>query len=228
MIKIFSDGANLKDMLEIYYKVDGYTTNPTLMKKAGITDYHTFAKEVLEWIKDKPISFEVFFDDLFEMENQARLIASWADNIYIKIPITNTKGISTESVIQRLSKSGIKVNVTAILTVEQGITAIRALSHAKTPGIVSVFAGRIADTGRNPENVIKLILNIMSTKPHIELLWASTRELYNIKQAEKCGCHIITVTPEILKKLSMLDKDLNELSLETVQMFYNDARGFTL
>lgn len=224
-IKLFADGADIGEMYELYNKkiVSGYTTNPSLMRKAGVKDYKKFAKEVLELIPDMPISFEVFSDDIHEMEKEAREISSWGKNIYVKIPITNTSGMSTSSLIKNLSSDGIKVNITAILTPTQVDDIIDYLDK-QTPSIVSVFAGRIADTGMDPVPIMTYISKIVRNH-NIELLWASTREVLNIIQAQNCGCHIITVTPDILKKLPMLGKDLTELSLETVQMFYNDAKS---
>lgn len=225
-IKIFSDGAFIKEMVRAYLEksVDGFTTNPTLMRKVGITDYEQFAKNVLEEIKDMPISFEVFSDDLGDMEREARKIASWGDNVYVKIPITNTKGEKTIPLIQKLSQDGIKLNITAILTIDQVALVATALSR-ETPSVVSVFAGRIADTGMNPLPVMKEAAKILSVNPKIELLWASTREILNLAQAEECGCHIITIPPDILKKVPMLGKNLTEVSLDTVKTFYNDAQA---
>ena len=223
-IKIFSDGANLEEMIIMNKKdfVHGMTTNPSLMKKAGIKDYKTFAKNVLKEIKTKPISFEVFSDDFSEMEKQAKEIASWAQNVYVKIPITNTKKESSISLIKNLAKNNIKLNITAIMTLEQVKSVVSVLKH-DTPSIISVFAGRIADTGRDPIPVMKESLNIMKTNTKSELLWASSRELLNIFQAEEIGCHIITVTKEIISKLKFIDYDLSEYSLDTVKGFYKDA-----
>ena len=223
-IKIFSDGANLEEMIIMNKKdfVHGMTTNPSLMKKAGINDYKTFAKNVLKEIKTKPISFEVFSDDFSEMEKQAKEIASWAQNVYVKIPITNTKKESSISLIKNLAKNNIKLNITAIMTLEQVKSVVSVLNH-DTPSIISVFAGRIADTGRDPIPVMKESLNIMKTNTKSELLWASSRELLNIFQAEEIGCHIITVTKEIISKLKFIDYDLSEYSLDTVKGFYKDA-----
>ena len=223
-IKIFSDGANLEEMIIMNKKdfVHGMTTNPSLMKKAGINDYKTFAKNVLKEIKTKPISFEVFSDDFSEMEKQAKEIASWAQNVYVKIPITNTKKESSISLIKNLAKNNIKLNITAIMTLEQVKSVVSVLNH-DTPSIISVFAGRIADTGRDPIPVMKESLNIMKTNTISELLWASSRELLNIFQAEEIGCHIITVTKEIISKLKFIDYDLSEYSLDTVKGFYKDA-----
>jgi len=223
-IKIFADGANVTEMKKVYSEgiVKGFTTNPTLMKKDGVKDYVAFAKDVLSEIKDMPISFEVFTDDFESMERQAREIGSWGENVFIKIPITNTKGEPSYELIKKLSDDGMKLNITAILTLEQ-IENVSKNINEKTPAIVSLFAGRIADTGRDPIPYIKESLKILKGNPNAELLWASSRELLNIFQAEECGCHIITVTNDLLKKLQMVNKDLKELSLDTVKMFYNDA-----
>jgi transaldolase len=223
-IKIFSDGANAREMIEANSKgiINGFTTNPTLMKKDGVTDYRDFAREVLSHIKDKPISFEVFTDDFDSMEVQAKEIGSWGDNVYIKIPVTNTKGEPSFNLVKKLTSEGYKLNVTAILTVEQVKNVADSLSH-DVPSIVSVFAGRIADTGRDPIPYMIESKEILNSNPNAELLWASPREVLNIYQAQNCGCDIITVTNDLLKKLSMAGKDLGELSLDTVKMFYNDA-----
>jgi transaldolase len=230
-IKIYADGAEKASMLALAQEpfVKGLTTNPTLMRKAGVSDYVGFAKEILAAITKKPISFEVFSDDFADMERQAREIASWGKNVYVKIPITNTQGKSAIPLVKKLSEDGIKLNVTAILTMEQIKQTIGALS-AKTPAIVSVFAGRIADTGIDPRPVMKEAKRLMKKKKNIELLWASSRELYNIYDAEAVGTDIITVTPDILKKLRLVGYDNKKLSLETVQMFYEDGvkAGYTL
>jgi transaldolase len=225
-IKLYADGADMEGMIEEYRKgiASGFTTNPTLMKKAGVISYEEFAKAALKAIPDLPISFEVFSDDFSGMEKEARKIAGWGDNVYIKIPVTNTKGESTAPLVNELSHDGLKLNVTAILTVDQVKTVAKALFPA-TPSIVSVFAGRIADTGVDPIPIMKESVKILKSNPKAELLWASTRELLNLIQAESCGCHIITITNDILKKVPLVGKDLRELSLETVQMFYNDAKG---
>jgi len=225
-IKLFADGADLNDMIEEYKKgiASGFTTNPTLMKKAGVKSYEEFAKAALKAIPDLPLSFEVFSDDLHGMEREARKIGSWGNNVYIKIPVTNTKGESTAPLVKKLSQDGLKLNVTAILTVDQVKTVAKALSPT-TPSIVSVFAGRIADTGVDPMPIMKESVKILKSNPKAELLWASTRELLNLIQAESCGCHIITITNDILKKVQLVGKDLNQLSLETVQMFYTDAQS---
>jgi transaldolase len=225
-IKLYADGADLKEMIEVYNEgiVNGFTTNPTLMKKAGVKNYEEFAKSAIKAIPDLPISFEVFSDDLDGMEREARKIAGWGDNAYIKIPVTNTIGESTASLVKKLSYDRLKLNVTAILTLEQ----VKQISHAlspTTPSIVSVFAGRIADTGKDPVPMMKEAVDILKSNTKSELLWASTRELLNLVQAESCGCHIITITNDILKKVPMIGTNLNELSLDTVKMFYNDAQG---
>ena len=225
-IKLYADGADLNSMIDEYKKgiTSGFTTNPTLMKKAGVKSYKEFAKAALKAIPDLPISFEVFSDDLSSMEREARKIGSWGNNVYIKIPVTNTNGESTTPLVKKLSHEGLKLNVTAILTVDQVKTVAKALSP-NTPSIVSVFAGRIADTGTDPMPIMKASVKILKSNPKAELLWASTRELLNLIQAESCGCHIITITNDILKKVPLMGKDLNQLSLETVQMFYNDAQS---
>lgn len=225
-IKIYADGADLAQMFEQAQDpgISGFTTNPSLMKKSGVTDYEGFAKEALSVIT-KPISFEVFADDFNEMERQARLISSWGENVYVKIPITNTRGESSIPLIERLSKDGVKVNVTAVFTVAQVIDVAKVLIG---PAILSIFCGRIADTGRNPSTFCHLAATFCGT--NVEVLWASTRELLNIKQAEECGCDIITVPNDLLKKMNLIGKDLTEYSLETVKMFRDDAKasGFSL
>jgi transaldolase len=225
-IKLYADGADLNGMIEEYKKgiASGFTTNPTLMKKAGVKSYEEFAKAALKAIPDLPISFEVFSDDLSGMEREARKIAGWGKNVYIKIPVTNTKGESTAPLVKKLSHDGLKLNVTAILTLDQVKTVAKALSP-DTPSIVSIFAGRIADTGRDPMPIMKDAVKVLKPLPKAELLWASTRELLNLVQAESSGCHIITITNDILKKVPQVGKDLSLLSLETVQMFYSDAQS---
>lgn len=225
-VKIFSDGADIEQMKESYKSgiVKGFTTNPTLMRKANVSDYKAFAKEAVKAIPDLPISFEVFSDDFDIMEKEALEIASWGKNVNIKIPITNTKGVSSVPLIKKLSSQGLFLNITAILTVEQVKQVSEAISKSSKT-IVSVFAGRIADTGRDPKPIMKQAKEILSKNENAYLLWASSRELLNIFEAEECGCDIITVTPDILKKLHLIGKDLTELSLETVQMFYKDAQS---
>ncbi len=222
--KIFADGADKSGMLEMarHDWIKGFTTNPTLMRKVGVEDYETFAHEVLEVITDRPISFEVISDDFEEMEKQARRIANWAENVYVKIPVTNTRRNPTTELIRRLSHDGIKVNVTAILTLEQIVTVSEALEGG-SPAYVSLFAGRVADTGRDPVPIMKAAVESLRKYSNIELIWASPRELLNLFQASAIGCHILTATTDILKKLELIGKDLNELSLDTVKMFYDDA-----
>jgi transaldolase len=224
-IKIFADGADLQGMLEMAAKpyISGLTTNPTLMRKVGVTNYTQFANDVLNKIKDKPISFEVFSDDLNEMVLQGQKIASWGENVYVKIPITNTKGESTKSVIRQLVSLGIKINITAIMTETQVEEIFEALDP-KVPSYISVFAGRIADTGRDPMPLMSKVVKLISHNNSAEVIWASPRELLNIYHAAECGCHIITATNDILKKLDLVNKDLHEYSLETVKMFYEDAK----
>ena len=224
-VKLFADGADKLGIIEMNKNslISGFTTNPTLMKVAGIKDYRPFALDILSHIKDKPISFEVFSDDFNEMEKQALEIASWANNVYVKIPITNTKSESSKNLIERLSNAGVKVNVTAMMSVSQVKNILPALSNSPS-SYVSVFAGRVADTGRDPLNVMVGVLELLKKYPKIELIWASPRELYNVVQANDIGCHIITATNDILKKLPILGKDLDEYSLETVKMFYDDAK----
>lgn len=223
-VKIFADGADKDGMLEMYNKtfIKGLTTNPTLMKKAGIVDYEAFAKDILQEVKGKSISFEVFSDELAEMEKQALKISKWGENVYVKIPVTNTKGIPTYSLIKKLSDGGVKVNVTAIMTLEQVRDVVLSLND-NVPSYVSVFAGRIADTGVDPVPLMSAAVKITSLKPKAEVIWASPRELLNVFQANEIGCQIITVTNDILKKLELVDYDLNLYSLDTVKMFYNDA-----
>jgi transaldolase len=230
-IKIFADGADLKAMRAAAANplIQGFTTNPTLMRQAGITDYKAFALEVLREITDRPISFEVFADDFPTMEEQAREIASWGDNVYVKIPVSNTKGEFAGPLLAILSRAGIKLNVTAIMTLDQVERVGEALAE-NVPAVVSVFAGRVADTGRDPVPHMAEALRLLQNRPKAELLWASPREVLNIFQANDIGCHIITVTPDHLKKLSLVAKDLAEYSRETVSMFYTDATsaGFTI
>jgi len=230
-IKIFADGADKSGMLEMNSRsyISGLTTNPTLMKRAGITDYSTFCKDILKHINDKPISFEVFSDSFDEMERQATEISSWGDNIYVKIPITNTKKEPCYDMIRRLSSRGIKLNITAIFTLEQVKNVVNVLDP-NISNYISVFAGRIADTGIDPIPIMKESVELLKVSEKFELIWASPRELLNIIQADEIGCHIITVTNDILSKLKLLSYDLDEYSLDTVKMFYRDAveAGFTL
>ena len=230
-VKIYADGADRDGMLEMYAKpyIQGFTTNPTLMKKAGITDYKAFAHEILQAIPDRPISFEVFADEFIDMERQALEIKTWGENVYVKIPVSNTRQEMAYDLIDRLSGAGVHLNVTAILTLEQVQNVADALKDGPD-SIVSVFAGRIADTGLDPVPVMQKALTLLEVAPKAELLWASPREVLNIYQADNIGCHIITATNDLIRKLALGGKDLAEYSLETVQMFYDDAQsaGYTL
>lgn len=230
-IKLFMDGADINEMVKNAAdpKIQGFTTNPTLMNKAGVKDYEKFAREVIAKIPNKPVSFEVFSDELSEMEEEARIINSWGGNTYIKIPISNTKGKSTIPSIKKLSAEGFSLNITAIMTLKQ-VKEVAKVVNQKARTIVSVFAGRIADTGKDPIPVMKESLKILKPNKNAELLWASPRELLNLIQADECGCHIITATTDILKKQSLIGKDLDQFSLETVKMFYDDAKaaGFSI
>jgi len=230
-IKIFADGADKAGMLELYRNpiIKGFTTNPTLMRKAGVGDYRSFAREIITAIPDRPISFEVLSDEFDEMERQALEIASWGENVYVKIPITNTRGFSSHDLIYRLVRAGVRLNVTALMTLGQ-VREIGPTLAEGPSGVVSIFAGRVADSGRDPVPHMAAAIELLRPYPNLELLWASPRELLNIFQADAIGCHIITVSHDILKKLSLVGKDLNEYSLDTVKMFYNDAReaGYTL
>ncbi|MBP1641175.1 MAG: transaldolase [Bacteroidetes bacterium] len=230
-VKIFADGADKKSMIEMYDQpyIKGLTTNPTLMKKAGITDYESFAKDILRTVTDKPLSFEVFSDELAEMKRQALKISTWGDNVYVKIPITNTKKETTCEIIKELSDSGVKLNITAIMTLQQVIDVVSSL-NANTPSYVSIFAGRIADTGIDPLPLMSAAIEIIKLKPLAEVIWASPREFLNIFQADEIGCQIITVTNDILKKIPLINYDLEQYSLDTVKMFYHDAltAGFQL
>lgn len=223
-VKIFADGADKAGMIEMYHHpmIQGLTTNPTLMRKAGIRDYKAFALDVLSEIKDKPISFEVFSDDFAEMERQAMEIANWGANIFIKIPVTNTKKIPSYPLIERLSAQKIKLNVTALMTLHQVREVVQSL-QADVPSYISVFAGRIADTGRDPLPLMAAAVELLKLLPAAELIWASPRELLNIMHADMIGCHIITITNDIIKKLSLVGYDLETYSLDTVKMFYHDA-----
>jgi transaldolase len=225
-VKIFADGADKEGILEMYAKtfIKGFTTNPTLMRKAGISDYRAFAKEILQAISDRPISFEVFSDEFQDMERQAMEIASWGDNVYVKIPVTNTRGQPCYELVRKLTKSGVKVNVTALMTLDQ-VRDVVAVLESETPSYVSVFAGRIADTGRDPVPLMAAAVEMLKTRPKAELIWASPRELLNIFQADTLGCHVITVTNDTLKKLVLIGRDLHDYSLETVKMFFEDAKG---
>jgi transaldolase len=231
-VKIFADGADLEGIVSLYHQpyIHGLTTNPTLMRKVGLTDYESFARAVLKEIKSKPISFEVFSDDFPEMRRQALKMCDWQDNVYVKIPITNTSGESSIPLIQQLTAEGVKLNITALLTTRQ-VKAVAAALDPNVPAVVSVFAGRIADTGVDPLPIMKESLEMLRDLPKAELLWASVREVLNVFQAAACRCHIVTVPHDILKKLVELGgKDLDELSLDTVRMFHQDAvsAGFKL
>ncbi len=230
-IKLFQDGAHLPKMIEAYQRglVDGFTTNPTLMRKAGVSDYKEFACNAIAAIPNLPISFEVFSDDFDTMEREAREIASWGGDTYVKLPITNTKRQTAAPLIRKLSAEGFSLNVTAILTLAQ-VETVASVAAAGSRTIVSVFAGRIADTGVDPLPLMTKAVALLKHLPKAELLWASPRELLNVIQADECGCHIITATPDILAKIALIGKDLQQYSLETVKMFYDDARaaGFKL
>ncbi len=230
-VKIFADGADRAALLDLYQKpyIKGFTTNPTLMRKAGITDYTSFARDILRTVRDRPISFEVFADDFCEMERQARELASWGENVYVKIPVTNTRREPALDLICRLARAQVQLNVTAMMTLDQVRDVCQALAGG-APSCVSVFAGRIADTGRDPVPLMQAALEIVRMVANVELIWASPRELLNIFQADAIGCHIITVTHDILQKLSLVGKDLHDYSLDTVKMFHDDAvkSGFTL
>jgi transaldolase len=223
-IKIFADGADKNGMLEMYAQsyIKGLTTNPTLMKRAGISDYRAFCKEILSHIKDKPLSFEVFSDNFADMERQALEIASWGDNVYVKIPVTNTKQEVCYELVKKLGMQKVKINVTAIMTLTQ-VRDVVAVLNPEVPSYVSVFAGRIADTGMDPVPLMAAAVEMLKTSPAAELIWASPRELLNIFQADAVGCHVITVTNDILKKLSLVGYDLDAYSLDTVKMFHKDA-----
>jgi len=230
-VKLFADGADKAGMLEMYAQpyIKGFTTNPTLMRKAGVCYYRGFARDVLQVIRDRPISFEVFSDEFAEMERQAREIATWGDNVFVKIPVTNTRREPAYDLVRRLSHSGVKINVTALMTLAQVRDVAECVSGG-APCSVSVFAGRIADTGRDPVPLMAAAVEMLSAAPNAELIWASPRELLNIFQADAIGCHIITVTNDILKKLTLVGKDLGDYSLDTVKMFYEDAQkvGYAL
>ncbi|MDB2324248.1 transaldolase [Alphaproteobacteria bacterium] len=231
-VKIFSDGADLSSIKQLSTNpfIKGFTTNPTLISKAGVTDYEAFAKEAIGIVGEKPISFEVFTDDIDEMLAQARKIASWGNNVSVKIPVINTKGISTKSIISQLSSEGVSVNVTAIFTNAQVQEVIQAIDPDAS-AIVSVFAGRIADSGRDPVLSILKAVDYAKSKPGVEILWASTREAYNIIEADRAGCQIITIAPDMISKAQKLfGKNLDDFSKETVKMFYDDARasGFSI
>ena len=223
-IKIFADGADAPEMLEMYSKpfIKGLTTNPTLMRKAGISNYRAFAREILAQIRDKPLSFEVVCDEFAEMERQALEIAGWADNVYVKIPVTNTRGEASYALIRRLASRGVKLNVTAIMTLVQVRDAVSALNH-EVASFVSVLAGRIADTGVDPVPLMAAAVQVLKTCPKAELIWASPREVLNIFHADSIGCHVVTASHDILRKLPLVGYSLDEYSLDTVRMFYRDA-----
>jgi len=230
-VKIFADGADRDGMLEMYKLpyIRGFTTNPTLMRKAGIKDYRAFAKEMVRLIPDRPLSFEVFSDDFRDMERQAMEIAGWGPNVYVKIPVTNTRAEPAYDLAGKLSHAGVRLNVTAIMTLDQVRNILQKISP-RTSTYISVFAGRIADTGRDPLPLMAAAVELLKIVPSAELIWASPRELLNVFHAEAIGCHIITVTNDVLKKMKLVDYDLTEYSLDTVKMFHEDARnaGFTL
>ena len=223
-IKLFADGADKAGMMEMYANpiIKGFTTNPTLMRKAGIKNYEAFALDIVKAIPDRPISLEVFSDEFEEMDRQARKISKWGDNIYVKIPVTNTKSAKSLSLIQRLGDAGVKLNLTALMNLEQVAEVAQVLGDGP-PAYISVFAGRIADTGRDPVPIMAEAVQLIRKFSNIELIWASPRELLNLFQAESIGCHVITATNDILRKLPLVGKDLKEYSLDTVKMFYNDA-----
>jgi transaldolase len=231
-VKIFADGADLEGMISLYRNplIKGLTTNPTLMRKAGILDYESFAKDALAFIKDKPISFEVFSDEFSEMKRQALKIRDWQQNVYVKIPITNSRGESSVPLIEELAREKVQLNLTAILTLKQ-VRGVAEVLHPDVPAVVSVFAGRIADTGKDPEAIMRASKELLADLPKAELLWASVREVLNIIQADNCGCDIVTVPHDILNKaLNLVGMDLEALSLDTVKMFAQDAEkaGFRL
>jgi transaldolase len=230
-VKLFADGADAAGMRELYrnHLVQGFTTNPTLMRKVGVTDYRAFARDILQAIPDRPISFEVFSDEFAEMKRQALEISQWGPNVYVKIPITNTRAESSYGLVRRLADDGVKVNITAMLTLDQVVHILPALENAAS-AYVSIFAGRIADTGRDPVPIMAAAVELLRPYPNVELIWASPRELLNVFQADAIGCHIITATHDILNKLHLVGKDLHAFSLDTVKMFYEDAQkgGYTL
>lgn len=223
-IKLFADGADLKNIMELNSKtyIKGFTTNPTLMRQSGVLSYKSFASEIINNIGDKSVSFEVLSDDFREMERQANEIASWGENVYVKIPISNCAGEATTNVIKNLVKQGCKLNITAIMTIEQ-VTDIAQYLDSNIPSYVSIFGGRIADTGRDPVETFQEASKIIKNLTKCEMIWASPRELLNIFQAEKTGCHIITLTNDLLKKLPLIGKNLSEYSQDTVKMFVEDA-----
>ena len=224
-VKIFADGAEKEGMLEMYSRpyIKGFTTNPTLMRSAGVSNYEAFARNILQAIPDRPISFEVFSDDFDEMERQALKISRWGENVYVKIPVMNTKGESSVKVVRNLTEAGVRINVTAMMTLSQVLEVSSKALAGGPHSFISIFAGRIADAGHDPIPVMAAALEICAIYPNIELIWASPREPLNILQADAIGCHVITATNDILKKLSLIGKDLHEFSLDTVKMFHEDA-----
>jgi len=230
-VKLFADGADRAGILRMYASplIRGFTTNPTLMRKAGVTDYEAFAKDIVSAVPDRPISFEVFADEFAGMERQALKISGWGENVYTKIPVTNTQGGSSLDLVCRLARQGVKLNVTALMTLDQ-VKEVTAALAGGPPAYVSVFAGRIADTGRDPVPIMAEAVDILRPYPNIELIWASPRELLNIFQADSVGCHVITATHDLLHKLALVGKDLDDYSLDTVKMFHRDAAqaGFDL
>jgi transaldolase len=230
-VKLFADGANMQQIVKLAGEphIVGFTTNPTLMHSSGVTDYQSFARQLLADVKDKPISFEVFADELDEMYRQAKEIASWGSNLYVKVPVTNTRGDSTSAVVGRLTEEGVQVNITAVFTVDQVSQVAMAVANG-APSIISVFAGRIADTGRDPVPHMIECVEAASPAPRAEVLWASPREVLNLYQADAAVCHIITMTPDLLAKVALRNKDLGEYSRDTVKMFYDDAQraGYSL
>lgn len=225
-VKVFADGADIPSIRKLAEDplIAGFTTNPTLMRKAGVADYEQFARELVDCVTDRPISFEVFSDDFDEMRRQALKIASWSDNVFVKIPITNTEGVSSLALVRGLTRAGVKLNITALMAPQQ-VRAAAAALEGGTAAFVSVFAGRIADTGREPEPVMAEALEILRPLPDVRLIWASPREVLNIVQADRIGCHVITVTPDLLAKIELLGRDLSAFSLDTVRMFHRDAAG---
>ncbi len=225
-VKLFADGADAAGMRELYRNpvIRGFTTNPTLMRKAGVTDYRAFARDILQAIPDRPISFEVFSDEFAEMERQALEISQWGPNVYVKVPITNTRGESSYGLVRSLADHGVKVNVTAMLPLDQIVHILPALENTAS-SYVSIFAGRIADTGRDPVPIMAAAVELLRPYPNVELIWASPRELLNVFQADAIGCHIITATSDVLKKLNLVGRDLHQYSLDTVRMFYDDAQN---
>jgi transaldolase len=230
-VKLFADGADKASIARLAANpaIAGFTTNPTLMRKSGISDYEGFAREILQIVTDRPISFEVFSDDFSEMIRQGRKIASWGKNVYVKVPVTNTKGEFASTVIKTLAREGVRLNVTALMTLDQVKRVAEDLDR-DVPACISVFAGRVADTGVDPSPIMRDCVNFLKAYPRFELIWASPRELLNVFQADAVGCHIITATPDILQKLDLVGKDLTEYSLDTVKMFHNDAvaAGFSI